>query len=120
MVWRCETHPALLVVDEIGNLPISRTGAMLFLQLMTRRYAHGSTVLTSDKGFEEWARPLATRSWRRRSSIRAVHHFHIVTMRGNSYLHAPAHRALAGLHTTPDPDASSPRLRGIRQKVATT
>ena len=32
------THPALLVVDEIGYLPISRTGAMLFFQLMTRRY----------------------------------------------------------------------------------
>ena len=34
------THPALLVVDEIGYLPISRTGAMLFFQLMTRRYEH--------------------------------------------------------------------------------
>src|SRR5499427_4356609 len=43
------THPALLVVDEIGYLPISRTGAMLFFQLMTRRYE--------------------PTSWRRRSSI---------------------------------------------------
>jgi DNA replication protein DnaC len=48
------THPAVLVVDEIGYLPISRTGAMLFFQLMTRRYEHASTVLTSNKGFEEW------------------------------------------------------------------
>jgi hypothetical protein len=47
-------HPALLVVDEIGYLPISRTGAMLFFQLMTRRYEHASTVLTSNKGFEDW------------------------------------------------------------------
>lgn len=54
------THPALLVVDEIGYLPISRTGAMLFFQLMTRRYEHASTVLTSNKGFEEWGRSLAT------------------------------------------------------------
>jgi hypothetical protein len=44
--------PALLVVDEIGYLPISRTGAMLFLELMTRRYEQASTVLTSNKAFE--------------------------------------------------------------------
>jgi DNA replication protein DnaC len=48
------THPALLVVDEIGYLPISRTGAMLFFQFMTRRYEHASTVLTSNKGSEDW------------------------------------------------------------------
>ena len=38
------THPALLVVDEIGYLPISRTDAMLFFQLMTRRYERASTA----------------------------------------------------------------------------
>lgn len=48
------THPALLVVDEIGYLPISRTGAMRFFQLMTRRYEQATTVLTSNKGFEDW------------------------------------------------------------------
>ena len=46
------THPAVLVVDEIGYLPISHTGAMLFYQLMARRYEHASTVLTSNKSFE--------------------------------------------------------------------
>jgi DNA replication protein DnaC len=48
------THPAVLIVDEIGYLPISRTGAMLFFQLMAHRYEHASTVLTSNKGFEDW------------------------------------------------------------------
>jgi DNA replication protein DnaC len=48
------THPAVLVVDESGCLPITRTGAMLFFQLMTRRYEHASTVLTSNNGFEDW------------------------------------------------------------------
>lgn len=48
------THPALLVVDEIGYLPVSRTGAMVFFQLMSRRYERASTVLTSNKPFEEW------------------------------------------------------------------
>jgi hypothetical protein len=48
------TYPALLVVDEIGYLPITRNGAMLFFQLMARRYETASTVLTSNKSFEEW------------------------------------------------------------------
>ena len=48
------THPALLVVDEIGYLPVNQTGAMLFFQLINRRYERASTVLTSNKGFEEW------------------------------------------------------------------
>lgn len=37
------THPAVLVVDEIGYLPITQTGAMLFFKLMSRRYEHAST-----------------------------------------------------------------------------
>ena len=48
------THPALLVVDEIGYLPVNRNGAMLFFQLMARRYETASTVLTSNKPFDEW------------------------------------------------------------------
>ena len=47
------THPALLVNDEIGYLPVTRNGATLFFQLVNRRYEHASTVLTSNKGFEQ-------------------------------------------------------------------
>ncbi|MYE44935.1 MAG: hypothetical protein F4X79_13025 [Acidobacteria bacterium] len=50
---RILTHPALLVVDEIGYLPVTQSGAVLFFQLVNRRYGHASTVLTSNKGFEE-------------------------------------------------------------------
>lgn len=48
------THPPLLVVDEIGYLPVSREDAVLFFQLVSRRYERASTVLTSNKSFEEW------------------------------------------------------------------
>jgi DNA replication protein DnaC len=51
---RTLTYPALFVVDEIGYLPITRNGAMLFFQLMARRYETASTVLTSNKPFDEW------------------------------------------------------------------
>lgn len=51
--------PALLVADEIGYLPISRTGAMLFFQLMSRRYERAATVLTSNQSFDDCARSSA-------------------------------------------------------------
>ncbi len=47
------THPVLLVVDEIGYLPVTQSGAILFFQLVNRRYGRALTVLTSNKGFEE-------------------------------------------------------------------
>ena len=44
------THPALLAIDEIGYLPVTRSGAIIFFQLVNRRYEHASTVLTSNQG----------------------------------------------------------------------
>lgn len=79
------THPSLLVVDEIGYLPISRTGAMLFFQLMSRRYEHASTVLTSNKGFEEWGSILGDEVMAAALIDRLLHHCHVVSIRGNSY-----------------------------------
>lgn len=77
--------PALLVVDEIGYLPITRTGAMLFFQLMSRRYETGSTILTSNKSFDEWGEVLGDEVMAGALIDRLVHHCHIVNIRGNSY-----------------------------------
>jgi len=77
--------PSLLVVDEIGYLPISRTGAMLFFQLMSRRYEHAATVLTSNKGFEAWGEVFGDDVMASALIDRLVHHCHIVNIRGNSY-----------------------------------
>jgi DNA replication protein DnaC len=74
--------PSLLVVDEIGYLPISRTGAMHFFQLMSRRYEHASTVLTSNKGFEEWGDVFGDDVMAGALIDRLVHHCHIVNIRG--------------------------------------
>ena len=76
--------PSLLVVDEIGYLPISRTGAMLFFQLMSRRYERASTVLTSNKSFEEWGEIFGDEVMASALIDRLVHHCHIVNIRGNS------------------------------------
>ena len=45
---------ALLIVDEIGYLPIEPGGANLFFQLVNARYEKGATVLTSNRGFKDW------------------------------------------------------------------
>jgi DNA replication protein DnaC len=79
------TYPSLLIVDEIGYLPVSRTGAVLFFQLVSRRYEHASTVLTSNKSFEEWGEILGDEVMAAALIDRVLHHCHIVNIRGNSY-----------------------------------
>ena len=79
------THPPLLIVDEIGYLPISRVGAMLFFQLMSRRYERVSTILTSNKSFDEWGEIFGDDVMAAALIDRLVHHCHIVNIRGNSY-----------------------------------
>jgi len=91
------THPSLLVVDEIGYLPINHTGAVLFFQLMNRRYEKASTVLTSNKGFEEWGEVLGDDVMAAALIDRVLHHCHLVNIRGNSYRmreHTELYRAL--------------------------
>lgn len=91
------THPSLLVVDEIGYLPINHTGAVLFFQLMNRRYERASTVLTSNKGFEEWGEVLGDDVMAAALIDRVLHHCHLVNIRGNSYRmreHTALHRTL--------------------------
>ena len=82
---RVLTHPALLVVDEIGYLPVSQDGAVLFFQLINARHERASTVLTSNKGFEEWGTVLGDEVMAAALIDRLLHHCHIVNIRGNSY-----------------------------------
>lgn len=79
------THPPLLVVDEIGYLPVSREGAVLFFQLINARHERAATVLTSNKGFEEWGQVLGDEVMAAALIDRLLHHCHIVNIRGNSY-----------------------------------
>jgi DNA replication protein DnaC len=100
------TYPSLLVVDEIGYLPISRTGAMLFFQLMSRRYERASTVLTSNKSFEEWGEVFGDEVMAAALIDRLLHHCHIVNVRGNS----SRLRHHAGFSRTAEPEGR----RGLR------
>jgi DNA replication protein DnaC len=82
---RVLSYPALLLIDEIGYLPVSRDGAVLFFQLINARYEHASTVLTSNKGFEEWGEILGDEVMAAALIDRLMHHCHVVNIRGNSY-----------------------------------
>ena len=107
--------PSLLVVDEIGYLPISRTGAMLFFQLMSRRYERGSSVLTSNKSFEEWGEIFGDEVMATALIDRLVHHCHIVNIRGNSYRmknHAELYASLR-----PSSRTETPLKRGTRREA---
>jgi hypothetical protein len=111
------THPALLVADEIGYLPITRTGAMLFFQLMTRRYEQASTVLTSNKGFEDWCQIFGDDVMAAALIDRLVHHCHLVTIRGNSYRLRQHTELWQTLHANPEPEPA--RRRRARQEAST-
>ena len=108
------THPAVLVVDEIGYLPITRNGAMLFFQLMARRYETASTVLTSNKPFDEWGEIFGDDLMAGALIDRLLHHCHIVNIRGNSYRMRNHQDLWSRLHSPADQgeDPQPKRTRG--------
>ncbi len=111
------TYPSLLVVDEIGYLPVSPTGAMLFFQLINRRYERASTVLTSNKGFEEWGQIFGDEVMAAALIDRLLHHCHIVNIRGNSYRMRQHTELSKTLHAAPAEQRSRlPRSRAKNQK----
>lgn len=54
-------YPKLLVLDEIGYLPMNRDEASLFFRLVTRRYEKASTILTSNKSYADWGEIFGTK-----------------------------------------------------------
>ena len=115
------TYPSLLVIDEIGYLPVSQSGAMFFFQLINRRYERASTVLTSNKGFEEWGQILGDDVMAAALIDRLLHHCHIVNIRGNSY-RMRKHTDLSKMLHSPlaEPSPSPPRKRRAKAKEKTT
>jgi len=107
---RTLVFPSLMILDDIGYLPMSRTGAILLFQLMSRRYEHASTVLISNTGFEEWDEVLGDEVRAGALIDRLLHHCHIVNIRGNSY-RMREHRALATRLATAPVKPASPRDR---------
>jgi DNA replication protein DnaC len=79
------TVPRLLIVDEIGYLPIDRQGANLFFQLISRRYERGPMILTSNQSFGSWGEVFGDRIIATAILDRILHHAITLNIRGNSY-----------------------------------
>ena len=79
------TMPRLLIIDEIGYLPIARQGANLFFQLISRRYERGPLILTSNQSFGAWGEVFGDRVIATAILDRVLHHAVTINIRGNSY-----------------------------------
>ena len=75
----------LLIVDELGYVPLSPTGAELLFEVFSQRYEHGSTIVTSNLPFEEWTAVLGSERLTGALLDRLTHHVHILAMNGDSY-----------------------------------
>lgn len=75
----------LVVVDEVGYMPISRTEAHLFFQFISRRYERSSTVITSNKSFTEWEEMFGDPVIASAMLDRLLHHCRVINIKGNSY-----------------------------------
>lgn len=91
--------PKVLVVDEIGYLPLDEVGATLFFQLVTARYERGSTILTSNKSFSDWGSTFGDAILATAVLDRLLHHSTVINIRGESY--RLKERRKAGLLATP-------------------
>ncbi len=75
----------LMVVDEIGYLPLSREESNLFFQFVSYRYEKKSTIYTSNKGFSEWGEVLGDTVMASAVLDRILHHCTVINIRGDSY-----------------------------------
>jgi DNA replication protein DnaC len=108
------TRAALLIVDEIGYLPVIPGGGNLFFQLVNARYERGAMILTSNRGFAEWGEVFGDPVVATALLDRLLHHAVVIQIEGSSYRlrqHAdlvPEHVRSKALITPPP----APRRRG--------
>lgn len=79
------TRASLLVVDEIGYLPVTPGGANLFFQLVNARYEKGAMILTSNRGFAEWGEVFGDPVVATALLDRLLHHAVVIQFEGSSY-----------------------------------
>ena len=78
--------PRLLVVDELGYLPMDKRGADLIFQVISARYERGTTVITTNTVYKQWARIFNNDATLTTAILdRLVHHCETVTIEGKSY-----------------------------------
>ena len=82
---RIYVGPKLLVIDEMGYLPLDEVGATIFFQLVSARYERGSIILTSNKTYGDWGSIFGDPVIATAILDRLLHHSTTVNIRGQSY-----------------------------------
>jgi DNA replication protein DnaC len=75
----------LLIIDELGFVPLSKTGAELLFELISQRYERGATLVTSNLPFEEWTETFGSERLTGALLDRLTHHVSILEMNADSY-----------------------------------
>ena len=75
----------LMIIDELGFVPLSKTGAELLFELISQRYERGSTLITSNLPFDEWTETFGSERLTGALLDRLTHHVNILEMNGDSY-----------------------------------
>lgn len=78
-------RPALLIIDEVGYLPLEAGGANLFFQLVNARYERGAMILTSNRGFGDWGEVFGDNVIAAALLDRLLHHAVVIEIEGSSY-----------------------------------
>ena len=105
---------SLLIVDEIGYLPVGAGAGNLFFQLVNARYERGAMILTSNRGFAEWGEVFGDQVVATALLDRLLHHAVVVQIEGASYrLRQHADLVPEAMRTRPIPPVvPSPPRRG--------
>ena len=75
----------LLIIDELGFVPLSKTGAELLFETISQRYEQGAILITSNLPFDEWTETFGSERLTGALLDRLTHHVHILEMNGDSY-----------------------------------
>ena len=89
----------LLIIDELGYVPLSPTGAELLFEVFSQRYERGSTIVTSNLPFDEWTGVFASERLTGALLDRLTHHVHILGMNGDSYRLKQSKRLQRGMQS---------------------
>ena len=80
------TKPGLLILDELGYLPIDKPGADLLFQIISLRYEQGAMIITSNRAFKDWPEIFNNDSTLTSAVLdRLLHHAETVLIEGKSY-----------------------------------
>ena len=96
---RVYLRPKVLVIDEVGYLPLDPIGATMLFQLVSARYERGSIILTSNKSYTDWGQVFGEQTIAAAILDRLLHHSTTINIRGESY--RLKERKKAGLLSVP-------------------